>query len=332
MSFVDRVSVQIVSGKGGRGAVSFRREKFVAKGGPDGGDGGRGGHVYVQGSHHLETLLDLRYKNYYKAGTGEDGKGKRCFGANGKDVVIRVPIGVQVIDTQQSALLADIIYDGQSVLIAEGGDGGKGNWHYRNSVRQTPYFYQDGFEGEELTLSFELKTIADVGFVGVPNAGKSSLLRALTEARPQVASYPFTTKHPHIGVLSDQYGEFIRLVDIPGIIEEAHSGAGMGLDFLRHVSRARCLIFVLGMDSEIDKDPYHNLELLMNEINLYDSQMIKKKKFCIFLNKQDISIPSQQLLNKFKKNWKEIPVLSGSAQTKEGLSSLINMLWDMTKK
>ena len=286
-SFVDYAKVTVAAGDGGRGCLSFRREKFVPRGGPDGGDGGRGGHVYLEADPHMATLLEFRYRPHYRAGRGQHGMGSQCTGRDGDDLVIKVPIGTVVYDSEGN-WLADLLMPGHQVRVARGGDGGRGNQHFATPTNRTPTRVEDGWPGEEKQLILELKAIADVGLVGLPNAGKSTLLAALTRAEPKIASYPFTTLSPNLGVF--EYPDLKRVViaDIPGLIEGAHHGAGLGDRFLRHIERTRLLVYLVA-DFEQKLDPAelrYQFDLVQNELRSYKVSLVEKP-FIICLSRSD---------------------------------------------
>ena len=272
MKFLDRVKVYVRSGDGGAGAVSFRREKFIEFGGPDGGDGGRGGDVFIEAVSGLNTLIDYRYQQHFRAKTGMHGMGRNRTGAKGDDVTLKVPVGTQVYAEDEETLLADLTEIGQKVRIAAGGNGGFGNWQFKSSVNQAPYRANPGLEGEELTLWFQLKLIADAGLVGLPNAGKSTFLASCTAARPKIADYPFTTLYPNLGVATVDGHEFV-IADIPGLIEGAHEGVGIGDRFLGHVERTRVLLHLV---SAVEEDVAKAYETVRRELELYDPELIEK--------------------------------------------------------
>jgi GTP-binding protein len=276
MQFIDWVKVRVKAGDGGRGCVSFRREKYVPKGGPDGGDGGRGGHVILKATKDLNTLLDLRYQQYYRAERGGHGKGKQMHGRDGKDLIIPVPVGTVVKDANTQDILDDLVYDGQEFIAASGGRGGLGNAHFKGPTRRTPRFAQPGEQGEEKNLILELKLLADVGLIGLPNAGKSTLLSAISSARPKVADYPFTTLTPVLGVV--KYQDFLSFIvaDIPGLIEGAHKGAGLGFQFLRHVERTSILLHLVDISEMAQSDPVEDLKKVNRELGLYSHELTLK--------------------------------------------------------
>ena len=321
--FVDRAKIFVASGHGGSGCVSFRREKFLPKGGPDGGDGGDGGSVIVVGDSHLRSLLDFKGVKQFRAQRGEHGKGSNRHGKKGKDVIIRVPLGTLIYDEATGELLADIRSTEDRVVVARGGKGGKGNARYVSPTNQAPRDWEPGEPGEEKTLLLELKLIADVGIVGLPNAGKSTLLSRLSKARPKIADYPFTTLQPNLGVV--KYGSYQSFVmaDIPGLIEGAHAGKGLGHEFLRHIERTRVLLFLIDIQSD---DPYQDYQVLLHELKSHDDTLLEKPRLIAF-SKAD-TIPPDQRNGSNLKRFGE-PVMSISSVTGEGLSELVERLWTM---
>lgn len=276
MKFIDYVKIHVQSGHGGRGCVSFRREKYVPRGGPDGGDGGRGGHVVIQADDRLNTLLDLRYRRSYRAKNGRHGMGKKMHGKDAEDLLVPVPVGTVIKDASTDEVLADLDAPGKSVVIAEGGKGGLGNAHFATPVKQAPRYAQPGLPGEEKDLVVELKLLADVGLVGLPNAGKSTLISVISNARPKIADYPFTTLVPNLGVVKlEDFRSFV-VADIPGLIEGAHRGAGLGDRFLRHVERARVLLHLVDVSEGAPGEPVENLLMLNRELALYSGALARK--------------------------------------------------------
>lgn len=284
--FVDRAKIQIRSGKGGNGCVSFRREPFVPEGGPDGGDGGKGGDVIFQADRNLRTLMDFRYKRKYEAENGQDGMKKKKFGKNGKDLIIKVPMGTVVIDEATGLVMKDLTEDGQSFVAAKGGKGGKGNTNFKNSVRQAPNFAEAGGFAKERGIILEMKVIADVGLVGFPNVGKSSLLATATSAQPKIENYHFTTIAPNLGVVQIFDTSFV-MADIAGIIEGAHKGLGLGLKFLKHIERTRVLIHVVDASGSEGRDPIEDFDKIMTELSLY-SKKVAEKPMLVAANKMDM--------------------------------------------
>ncbi len=296
---VDRAKITIVSGKGGNGAVSFRREPFVPEGGPDGGDGGNGGNVIFMADSNLRTLMDFRYKRKYEAEDGQNGMKKKCYGKKGEDLIIRVPLGTMVIDAASGLLMHDLKEDGDSFVAAKGGRGGKGNVHYKNSVRQAPNFAEAGTSSVERVVILELKMIADVGLVGFPNVGKSSLLAVATNAKPRIENYHFTTIDPNLGVVRIGDTEFV-MADIAGIIEGAHQGLGLGLKFLKHIERTKVLIHVVDISGSEGRDPIDDFEKIMTELNKY-SDKVASKPMIVAANKVDLISEDDEKFIEFKK-------------------------------
>ncbi|HEX6184998.1 MAG TPA: GTPase ObgE [Pyrinomonadaceae bacterium] len=279
--FIDRVRIRIRGGHGGNGVTAFRREKFVPRGGPSGGDGGRGGDVWLVADESLNTLLHLRYNPEHTADRGRHGEGSNRSGREGDDVTVRVPVGTQVLDAETGELLVDISEDGQRWLAAKGGRGGFGNAHFASSTNRAPRYHQEGSEGEERELQLELKLLADVGLVGFPNAGKSTLISTISAAKPKVADYPFTTLEPHLGVVDlGDYRTFV-VADIPGLIEGAHGGAGLGDRFLRHVERTRLLLHLVDVSSLSGRDPAADYEIINRELAAYDPQLAERPQFVV---------------------------------------------------
>lgn len=282
--FIDRVVVNVKAGDGGSGIVSFRREKFVPMGGPDGGDGGRGGDIIVVGDSNLSTLLDYTYRDAWTAPAGDHGSGANKFGKSGDDVVLPVPVGTVIRDLETSELLGEILEDGAKIVVAKGGRGGKGNAYFVTATHQSPREYQPGEDGEARTLELELKLIADVGLVGQPNAGKSTLLSVISAARPKIGDYPFTTLSPNLGVVQLSDSRTFVVADIPGIIEGAHEGRGLGLQFLRHIERTRLLAFLIPIDAMDWQEEYDQLR---REISAYSTELAQKPH-CVVFTKMDL--------------------------------------------
>ena len=320
---VDKARIKIVSGKGGNGAVTFRREPFVPEGGPDGGDGGKGGDVVIRANRNMTTLMDFKYRKKFKAEDGQDGMRKKCFGKNGEDLIIEVPVGTMVTDEETGLLMADLIQDGQSFVAAKGGKGGKGNVHYKSSVRQAPDFAEAGDFAKERYIILELKMIADVGLVGFPNVGKSSLLSVSTNAKPKIENYHFTTIEPNLGVVEISDTEFL-MADIAGIIEGAHNGQGLGLDFLKHIERTRVLIHVVDVSGSEGRDPRDDFDKIMEELSEYSPKMMKKPMI-VCANKTDLIPPDSTIYDDFKEyvNAKGYDVYPVSAPTKKGVPELL---------
>ncbi len=344
--FVDRIKVFAQAGSGGRGSVSFRREKFVPKGGPDGGDGGRGGDVILRADRHVDSLSDLFYEPIIKAKNGGHGMGKKMHGRSAPPKIVKVPVGTIVwpaedrkrptlnaqrstpnsdesaISNQQSAIepLVDLTRDGQEFVLCRGGAGGKGNVHFKSSRNRAPREYTEGEEGEQGHFLFELRTIADVGLVGYPNAGKSTLLRKISAARPKVAAYPFTTLHPIIGVV--EFSEYRRaaIADIPGLIEGAHRGLGLGHEFLRHITRCRIFLFVVDVAGSEGRNPVEDVQQLRKELDLYDP-LLSQRAWFLIANKMDLP-DAQDNLSALRKKFPKIDIVPVSAAKGEGIAEL----------
>lgn len=325
--FIDEVRILVKGGDGGDGCTSFRREKYIPAGGPDGGDGGRGGHVIMEVDEGLSTLIDLTYQKHYRAQRGESGRGANRHGKNGADTIIKVPPGTQVF-SDDGRLLADLTFHGQRWIAAEGGRGGRGNARFKSSTRQAPGFHEKGERTEEIWLRLELKLLADVSLVGFPNAGKSTLISAVSKARPKIADYPFTTLVPQLGVVSVGPGESFVIADIPGLIEGAHRGVGLGHDFLRHIERTRVLLMVIDASGLEGRDPVSDLQTLRQELALYRSELAHRP-FLVFANKVDLEESKLHLANLEQESLKlgAEQFLTGSAATGEGTQSLIYALW-----
>ncbi|TFH18307.1 MAG: GTPase ObgE [Lentisphaerales bacterium] len=321
--FVDRVTVQAQAGPGGNGCVSFRREKFIPRGGPDGGDGGTGGSIVFEADRNADSLVSLFYAPHLRAGRGQHGKGQKLHGRNGKDLVFKVPCGTLVQDTATGEILADLVKEGASVIAATGGKGGLGNCHWLTSQHRAPREHTDGEPGEEKRLRLELKVAVQVGMVGFPNAGKSSLLAAISHAHPKVASYPFTTLHPIVGtIVFDDYSS-LHIADIPGLIEGAHDGAGLGHSFLRHIERASALLYVIDMAGVDNRKPWDDYETLRNELKLHDPQLLLRP-CAIAANKMDLPEAKKNLPEfRTKTGTRPIPVV---ALTCEGMDRLKKIL------
>lgn len=329
--FVDYVKIIIKSGKGGDGAISFRTEKYVANGGPDGGDGGRGGDVYFTVDPDANTLIDFRYNKKFVAENGKDGSGSHCYGKSGQDLYIKVPLGTVVKDANTGKIVADISTPEQTVLVLKGGTGGKGNSHFKSSTRQAPRFAHDGEKGMEKEIILELKLLADVGLLGFPNVGKSTILSKVTKATPKIADFHFTTIQPNLGVVSTEYGDSFVLADIPGIIEGASEGIGLGLQFLRHVERTRLLLHVLDVSGTEGRNPLNDFEIINKELQKY-SEKLSKRKQIIVANKLDIMQDDNELkeVEKMAKE-RKIEIFKISAATNQGLKELFNHVAEILK-
>lgn len=323
--FIDETVLVVSSGNGGAGAVSFHREKFVPKGGPDGGDGGKGGDVIFRVRHNLKTLSHLTIKHAYRAGNGESGKGGRCFGKDGAPAVLEVPPGTVIKDADTGQLLVDLSDSTEDYIFLRGGIGGKGNWHFKSSIKQAPRYAQSGKPGEERRIRVEINLIADIGFVGLPNAGKSSLLNILTNAHPEIAPYPFTTKIPNLGVMS-MHGQTVILADIPGIIEGAGNGAGLGLRFLKHLSRTKALAFLID-GCEADADNVFNL--LLNELKTYGAGLSEKPRIVI-VTKTDLPASAENF-DSIRQSLPNETVFPLSAFTHDGLEEIALQFLKLTE-
>ena len=324
-NFVDYVKISVKSGSGGKGSTHLRREKYIPKGGPDGGDGGRGGHVIIRANPQLWTLFTFKFKKHFKAGNGGDGSGSRKSGPKGKDVIVEVPYGTIIKDSISEKVIEEINKDNTELIVLQGGLGGRGNYHFKSSTNQTPRYSQKGISGKEMNLTLELKVLADVGLVGFPNAGKSTLLSVVTSAKPKIANYEFTTLKPNLGIVSmTDYRTFV-MADIPGIIEGASEGKGLGHYFLRHIERNSILLYVIPVDA---KDLKKEFEILNNELKKYNPELIDKD-FAIFFSKSDLM--DKELLLELeaiiKKDFKKIPYFIGSSINMNGIKSLKEGLW-----
>lgn len=322
-NFVDYVKIFCKSGSGGAGSAHLRREKFVAYGGPDGGDGGRGGHVILIGNEQMWTLLHLKYQKHIKAGNGESGGKQRSSGADGEDVTIDVPLGTIVKDAETGELLFEITKHGESQILMKGGRGGLGNDHFKSATFQTPRFAQPGEDGEEGWKILELKVLADVGLVGFPSAGKSTLLSVVSAAKPKIAEYHFTTLVPNLGIVGHREKHSFVMADIPGIIEGAHLGKGLGLRFLRHIERNSMLLFMVPADS---KNHLNEYKILLDELDKYNPELLDKQRF-LSISKADML--DQELMNEISKELKGIPHLFFSSITGFNLQQLKDKIWEI---
>lgn len=321
--FLDQTKILIKSGNGGSGAVSFRREKYVPRGGPDGGDGGRGGHIIMEATHDLNTLSSFRYQQHFRAENGESGSAVNRSGKAGVDLLIKVPVGTLVKNADTGRIIADLTEAGVQVVILQGGRGGRGNTHFATSTRQTPQFAEKGEPGAELSIELEMKLLADVGLIGFPNAGKSSLLAKISAARPKVADYPFTTLEPNLGVV-DHKGESFVAVDIPGLIEGAHEGVGLGHQFLRHIERTRLLVHLVDLSGLSGRDPYQDYLQINEELKLYNPELANKVQI-VAANKIDLP-ESRSGWERFKTLITDKRLAPISAATGEGVDSLLNIV------
>lgn len=325
-NFVDYVKMHVSSGKGGKGSAHLNREKYNAKGGPDGGDGGRGGHVIIRGNENLWTLLHLKFQRHIRAGHGGDGSSNRSTGSDGEDYIIEVPLGTVIRDTETNDILFEITEQGEEKIVAEGGKGGLGNWHFKSSTNQTPRYAQPGIPLEEKDITLELKVLADVGLVGFPNAGKSTLLSVMTAAKPKIADYEFTTLKPNLGIVKYRDYQTFVMADIPGIIEGAAEGKGLGYYFLRHIERNSVLLFLIPADAPDINKQY---EILLDELRRYNPEMLDKDRM-IAISKCDML--DDELKAELKQELDKtlpIPYLFISSVAQQGITTLKDKLWDM---
>ena len=323
-NFVDYVKIHVSSGKGGQGSAHLHREKFIEKGGPDGGDGGRGGHVILRGNTNLWTLLHLKFKRHAKAGHGGHGSKSRSTGADGEDIYVDVPLGTVVKDSETDEVLFEITEDGEERIVAQGGRGGLGNWHFKNSRNQTPRYAQPGEPLEERSITIELKILADVGLVGFPNAGKSTLLSVITAAKPKIADYEFTTLKPNLGIVEYRDFKTFVMADIPGIIEGAAEGKGLGHYFLRHIERNSVLLFLIPADAEDIRKQY---DILLDELRRYNPEMLDKERI-IAISKSDML--DEELKTELKSELDEtlpIDYMFISSVAQQGITELKDKLW-----
>lgn len=324
MKFVDEAIIEVTAGKGGDGCLSFRREKYIPRGGPDGGDGGHGGSVYLVASEHINTLVDFRYERRHKAENGQPGQGRMCTGKSGEDLVVTVPVGTQIFDADTDELIGDLVQAEQSMCVARGGRFGVGNTRFKSSVNRTPRQTTKGEPGESRRLRLELKLLADVGLLGLPNAGKSTLVATVSNARPKIADYPFTTLHPALGVVRVAETKSFVIADIPGLIEGASAGAGLGHQFLRHLTRTRLLLHMVDIAPVDESDPVDAVKTITKELEDYSAELAGKPRWLVF-NKID-ALPAEEVLQRVKDvtralNWQG-PVYQISAVRKDGVQQL----------
>ena len=318
MKFLDQVKIYIKAGNGGDGSPSFRREKFIEYGGPDGGDGGKGGSVILKSEQNLNTLIDYRYQQHHKAERGENGSGQNRTGKSGEDLILKVPLGTQVFEEDNKTLIFDFLKTGEKFVVASGGKGGLGNTRFKSSINRAPRKYTKGTLGEEFTIWLQLKTIADIGIIGLPNAGKSSLLAAITNANPKIANYQFTTLNPNLGVASYDNKE-ITFADIPGLVEGAHKGTGLGIQFLKHIERCKSLLHMIDVTNDDLKKSYKQIK---NELKKYSNKLSKKKELVV-LNKIDLidNNEMKKIIKEFSKNM-ESEVITLSTLQKRSISQI----------
>jgi GTP-binding protein len=320
-NFVDYVKIYCRSGSGGPGSTHFRREKFIPKGGPDGGDGGRGGHIILRGNDQMWTLLHLKYRRHIFAENGESGGAQQSTGASGKDIVVDVPLGTITKNDETGEFIFEITHHGEEKVLAKGGRGGQGNTHFKSATNQAPRYAQPGEPGLEANFILELKILADVGLVGFPNAGKSTLLSVVSAAKPKIADYPFTTLVPNLGIVSYRDDKSYVMADIPGIIEGAHEGKGLGVRFLRHIERNSILLFMVPSDSKEIKKEY---DILLNELKSYNPELLDKKRV-LAISKSDML--DEELTDEIRKDLPDVPRVFISSITGQGINTLKDMLW-----
>jgi GTP-binding protein len=307
MQFIDEATITVIAGNGGNGSASFRREKFIERGGPDGGDGGRGGSILMIADENINTLIDYRFVKKYVAKNGEIGRGADCYGHKGEDVVLKVPVGTTVIDEELGLVIADLDHHGHEVVVAQGGKGGLGNLHFKSSTNRAPRQTTSGEEGERKILKLELKVLADVGLLGLPNAGKSTFIRAVSKATPKVADYPFTTLHPNLGVVRIDHERSFVIADIPGLIEGASDGVGLGFKFLRHLQRTKLLLHIVDIfPLDMEQDVVASAVAITHELQKYDPELYAKPRYLV-INKVDLVLEEErdELVNKFVTEFKE---------------------------
>lgn len=332
MKFIDKAKIYVKAGDGGNGCVAWRREKFVPMGGPAGGNGGKGGDVILEADSRLQTLMDFKYKKHYKAERGQHGSGSNKHGKNAPDLILKVPVGTVIKDAETGDLIADLTKEGQKVVVAKGGKGGKGNAMFKSSTNQAPDYAEEGEKGEEKWIELELKLIADVGIIGFPNAGKSTLISVLSHARPKIADYPFTTLSPVLGVLQLDIGKSLVLADIPGLIEGASRGAGLGHEFLRHIERTKFLLHVIDISDFRERQPIEAFEAINKELSSYSKTLLEKPQIVVG-NKIDI-LSYRSYLDTLKEefNKRGYEFIAVSAATKENIDKLVEKLKEVYEK
>lgn len=324
--FTDTITINVRAGNGGAGCVSFHREKYIAKGGPDGGDGGKGGDVYIKADRRYYNLSHYFSNKIYKAERGKQGMGAKQHGKDGEDIILLVPPGTQVLDVENDEVIVDLIEEGNPVLLCKGGIGGRGNEFFKSSVNQTPRFAQTGIAGDELSIKLDLKLIADIGLVGLPNVGKSTLLAAITNAKPKIANYPFTTLIPNLGVVQRDDGAIFKMADIPGIIEGAHKGSGLGLSFLQHIERVKVILYVI---DSLEEDYTYNYNLLKSELQTYNGNMLEKPSYIVISRKDLISEEDLELKIELSGIKEYIAI---SSTDNENLDVLIDEIFKLLEK
>ncbi|HEY3129570.1 MAG TPA: GTPase ObgE [Acidobacteriota bacterium] len=323
--FIDTAKIYVRAGDGGKGCIAFRREKFVPRGGPSGGDGGKGGDVYFRSNGQMNTLLKFRFNQHFVAGRGQHGMGSLCHGKDGEDLIVEVPVGTQIFDDQDHRLLYDFQEPDERILIAQGGKGGRGNAAFKSSTNQAPKRAEEGLPGEEKTLRLELKLLADIGLIGFPNVGKSTLISVISAARPKIADYPFTTLTPHLGVVEyDQERHFV-VADIPGLIEGAHHGSGLGDRFLRHVERTKVLAHLIDVSEQSGRDPVQDYEVIQQELSLFNPKLVEKPQILV-ASKIDI-LQNRERLNAVESlaRRKGLEFVAISAATQQGVKQLVDL-------
>ncbi|MGL4860792.1 MAG: Obg family GTPase CgtA [Enterobacteriaceae bacterium] len=330
MKFIDEATIQVMAGDGGNGCVSFRREKYIPKGGPDGGDGGDGGDVYLIAENNLNTLIDFRFERTYRAERGQNGQSKNCTGKRGQDITLKVPVGTRITDRSTGETLGDLTVHGQSLMVAKGGFHGLGNTRFKSSINRAPRQKTNGTPGEVRELNLELLLLADVGMLGLPNAGKSTFIRAVSAAQPKVADYPFTTLEPSLGVVRMDAGQSFVVADIPGLIEGAAEGAGLGIRFLKHLERCKVLLHLVDLDPIDGSDPVNNAQIILEELHKYSEKLAAKPRWLVF-NKMDL-LPAEEAKARAETiaqqlGWQEQYYLI-SATSKQGVTALC---WDIMK-
>jgi GTP-binding protein len=330
MKFIDEAKIEVIAGDGGNGVASFCREKFRPFGGPDGGDGGKGGSIWAMADRNINTLVDYRFSKLHKAKNGENGRGSDCYGKGAEDIVLRMPVGTLIIDQNDGEIVADLTEHGQQVLLAKGGEGGWGNIHFKTSTNRAPRQKTDGKEGERRELRLELKVLADVGLLGMPNAGKSTFITAVSNARPKIADYPFTTLHPNLGMVRVSHEKSFVIADIPGLIEGAAEGAGLGIQFLRHLQRTRLLLHIVDLAPFDNVDPVKEARAIVKELQKYDESLYEKPRWLV-LNKLDM-VPDDERKKRVKDFIKRFkwtgPVYEISALTREGCEELVQDIYN----
>jgi len=330
MKFIDEAKIEVIAGDGGNGVASFCREKFRPFGGPDGGDGGKGGSIWAVADRNINTLVDYRFSKLHKARNGENGRGSDCYGKGADDIMLRMPVGTLIIDQNDGEIVADLTEHGQQVLLAKGGEGGWGNIHFKTSTNRAPRQKTEGKEGERRELRLELKVLADVGLLGMPNAGKSTFITAVSNARPKIADYPFTTLHPNLGMVRVSHEKSFVIADIPGLIEGAAEGAGLGIQFLRHLQRTRLLLHIVDLAPFDNVDPVKEAKAIVKELQKYDESLYEKPRWLV-LNKLDM-VPEDERKKRVKDfikrfGWKG-PVYEISALTRDGCEELVQDIYN----